>query len=346
MISIQEAQSNPLFFDKFISENLRLVHYLVKKYDCAGEYDDYFQCGSIGLIKAAKTFKCEKGFKFATYASRIINNEIQTYYRKKKKHLYEISLESPLSEDINGNELTLIDLIESSENIEMNYLDKTESKDKFSDLLPRLSGKYRSILKMYMDGTPRCDIGEKFGLSQSYISRIIGKIQKLGHQIDHEYQTGEKVNLMRLGRKETNTMEEIRLNKAVAETLLKGGKSPDEIAEEYKDQFSGQSRVIKALLAKWGLVEKKVKPEKPAKEEGVKNAEERGRKLREDELVVPVTKESLLRAEVMAGKEYKYEMGDRLTIKRGEDKLPCTFEGLPRLIKELQEIQRMKQEAV
>jgi hypothetical protein len=126
-------------------------------------------------------------------------------------------------------------------------------------------------------------------------------------------------------------MEEVRINKTVAETLLRSGKTPNEIAEEYKGQFSGQARVVKALLAKWGLVEKKIraekdeKPEKPRKKNKLQNE----------------NKAVLLKPEVLAGKEFKYELGEELKIMKGDGKLSC--EDLGRLIQELQEIQRMQQ---
>ena len=62
--------------DLLITHNLRLVVYIAKKFDgCATSTEDLVSIGTIGLMKAVKTFNPEKNIKFATYASRCIENE-------------------------------------------------------------------------------------------------------------------------------------------------------------------------------------------------------------------------------------------------------------------------------
>ena len=57
--------------DKIIEHNLRLVSHIVRKYYSSGEsQDELISIGSIGLIKATDSFKCEFGTRFATYAAR------------------------------------------------------------------------------------------------------------------------------------------------------------------------------------------------------------------------------------------------------------------------------------
>ena len=63
--------------DMLIEHNLRLVVHIIKKYySNFKEQDDLISIGTIGLIKAVTTFDCEKGTRFATYASRCIENAI------------------------------------------------------------------------------------------------------------------------------------------------------------------------------------------------------------------------------------------------------------------------------
>ncbi len=63
--------------DELIEHNLRLVVHIIKKYYSAvRDQDDLISIGTIGLIKAVSTFDCEKGTRFATYASRCIENAI------------------------------------------------------------------------------------------------------------------------------------------------------------------------------------------------------------------------------------------------------------------------------
>jgi RNA polymerase sporulation-specific sigma factor len=82
-----------------IELNIKLVHSVCQKF--TGEYEDLFQIGCIGLIKAAKTFKEEKGYAFSSYAIPIIRNEILMSLRKKR--VVTISLDEPIREDGNGN---------------------------------------------------------------------------------------------------------------------------------------------------------------------------------------------------------------------------------------------------
>lgn len=60
---------------RLIEHNLRLVAHIIKKYYSAfKDQDDLISIGTIGLIKAVSTFNCDKGTRFATYASRCIEN--------------------------------------------------------------------------------------------------------------------------------------------------------------------------------------------------------------------------------------------------------------------------------
>ena len=71
--------------NELVEHNLRLVAHIVKKYYAAsGEQDDLISIGTIGLIKAVETFSLEKNTKFATYASRCIENAILSQRSKRQ----------------------------------------------------------------------------------------------------------------------------------------------------------------------------------------------------------------------------------------------------------------------
>ena len=60
-----------------IERNLRLVAYLVKKYNNSDHgVDDLISIGTIGLIKAVDTYRPGKGERLATYASRCIDKAL------------------------------------------------------------------------------------------------------------------------------------------------------------------------------------------------------------------------------------------------------------------------------
>lgn len=68
--------------EKLIEENLGLVHACANKFRGRGtEYDDLFQAGCVGLIKAADGFDSSRGFAFSTYAVPVILGEIKRIFR-------------------------------------------------------------------------------------------------------------------------------------------------------------------------------------------------------------------------------------------------------------------------
>ena len=68
--------------DKKIQENLGLVHSCAHKLTGRGvDYDDLFQAGCVGLIKAVDSFDETRGFSFSTYAVPVILGEIRRVFR-------------------------------------------------------------------------------------------------------------------------------------------------------------------------------------------------------------------------------------------------------------------------
>ncbi len=62
-------------FNKLVEHNMRLVAHIAKKYASDRyEFDDLISIGSIGLIKAVKSFNAEKSTHLVTYASKCIDN--------------------------------------------------------------------------------------------------------------------------------------------------------------------------------------------------------------------------------------------------------------------------------
>ena len=68
--------------DRKITENIGLVHSVANKFRGRGaDYDDLFQAGCVGLIKAVDNFDETKGFAFSTYAVPVIMGEIKRIFR-------------------------------------------------------------------------------------------------------------------------------------------------------------------------------------------------------------------------------------------------------------------------
>lgn len=68
--------------DTFIENNLGLVHSICKRFSGRGiEYDDLYQAGCIGLIKATDAFDEDRGLCFSTYAVPVIMGEVRRLFR-------------------------------------------------------------------------------------------------------------------------------------------------------------------------------------------------------------------------------------------------------------------------
>lgn len=68
--------------EALIGENYGLVHSCANKFRGRGvDYEDLFQAGCVGLIKAADNFDKSRGFAFSTYAVPVILGEIRRIFR-------------------------------------------------------------------------------------------------------------------------------------------------------------------------------------------------------------------------------------------------------------------------
>ncbi len=161
-----------------VERNLRLVAHIAKKYQNVDEdMEDLISIGTIGLIKAIDSFDAGKG-KLSTYASRCIDNELLMLLRAKKKTSREVSLYEPIGTDREGNEISLLDVIEQDQ---VDVIDRMEVEDKLHRLkgliTDRLSDREQEIILMrygLLSGqeiTQR-EIGHRLGISRSYVSRI------------------------------------------------------------------------------------------------------------------------------------------------------------------------------
>lgn len=170
--------------EKLIVHNLRLVVYIAKKFEspCAN-VEDLISIGTIGLIKAVRTFSPERNIKVATYASRCIENEILMYLRKINNIKTEISIDEPLSVDWDGNELLLSDVL-GSDGDEINRdLEAQDENRMLHETISALSERDRIIMQMRfgLDGKKELtqkEVADKMGISQSYISRLEKRIIK------------------------------------------------------------------------------------------------------------------------------------------------------------------------
>ncbi len=160
-----------------IERNLRLVAHIAKKYQNVDEdMEDLISIGTIGLIKAVASFDSGKG-KLSTYASRCIDNELLMLLRSKKKTSKEVSLYEPIGTDKEGNEINLLDIIESEQVDVVDRMELGSNIRRLGRVLQTLEEREKEIIYLrYGLATGKevrqREIGEKLGISRSYVSRI------------------------------------------------------------------------------------------------------------------------------------------------------------------------------
>lgn len=171
--------------EKLIKHNLRLVAHITKKYKNSGiDNEDLISIGTIGLMKAIKTFDYSKGNSFSTYASRCIENEILMSFRSNKKNVQAVFFDDIISTDKDGNSLSLYEVLcdnaPSVDNqIENKILYHKIEKIVLSKLEPR---EKEIIIKRFglFGEQPKTqfELAEEINISRSYISRLEKKAIK------------------------------------------------------------------------------------------------------------------------------------------------------------------------
>lgn len=162
-----------------IEHNLRLVVYIAKKFDNTGVgVEDLISIGTIGLIKAINTFNPQKATRLSTYAARCIENELLMFLRARRKYSREVSLYEPIGTDKEGNEINLLDMIESAP---VDIVEECYIRENTSYLLRSLKKvltdkEYQVICYRYglfgAEEETQREIAKRLCISRSYVSRI------------------------------------------------------------------------------------------------------------------------------------------------------------------------------
>ena len=176
---LKAKNGDKLAEEELIRHNLRLVAHITKKYKNSNfDNDDLISVGSIGLMKAIKTFSYEKGNSFSTYASRCIENEILMTFRSNKKNAQTVYLDDVISVDKDGNNLSLYEILcDTKEDVDV----QAENKIMFTKvkriIFENLNEREREIVvkRFGLFGEQpktQFELASEVGISRSYISRI------------------------------------------------------------------------------------------------------------------------------------------------------------------------------
>ena len=142
-------------------------------------------------MKGVNTFNSNKNIKLATYASRCIENEILMLLRGHKKISREVSLYESMGTDKEGNEVSLLDIIEYEQPGALEQLENRESIERLRGVLGKVLTERERVIITYRyglrtgDEVTQREVGEMMGISRSYVSRIEKRaLSKLRRALD------------------------------------------------------------------------------------------------------------------------------------------------------------------
>ena len=165
-----------------VEENLGLISYAMKKLPIYlfDSPEDAFQIGTIGLMKAARSFDPDRKILFSTYAMPCITNELRMALR----HINSwnppgrtFSYDAPLP-NVDGDSLSLIDMISSDDQPADERIMVHETLGEVISTLKHMKDPDAfEIIRMIVQNRRQEEIAACLGITQSAVSRKIRKIR-------------------------------------------------------------------------------------------------------------------------------------------------------------------------
>ena len=161
-----------------VERNLRLVAHIMKKYYASeSDQEDLISIGTIGLIKAVNSYRLDKNIKFATYASRCIENEILMHFRAGRKRAQDVSLSELIETGSDGAALELQDAVAGDEDLLESISARENARQLRSAVERCLTDQERQVVCMrygLFGCIPRRqrEVAQALDISRSYVSRI------------------------------------------------------------------------------------------------------------------------------------------------------------------------------
>ena len=154
------------------------MHQPCKKYYASeSDQEDLISIGTIGLIKAVNSYRLDKNIKFATYASRCIENEILMHFRAGRKRAQDVSLSDLIETGAEGAALEILDAVAGEEDLLETFQAREDARLLRAAVDRVLTDQEREVVLMRYGlfgriPTRQREVAEKLGISRSYVSRI------------------------------------------------------------------------------------------------------------------------------------------------------------------------------
>lgn len=188
--------------DKMILDNLGLIHRAMKDLHCdftdKDNIEEIYYHGLLGLIKAVDSYDKDKST--STYLYVCIANSIKGYFKaktmqKRYSKLKDISLDQPYQ----NNDIYLIDILPSDENIEENYM-KKDTQERVRKVLNKLKNKLemKCLCEYYgIDSKAQNyrQMARKYGVSYQCIQQRVKRgLKNIKKELEKEFKDEKKNN--------------------------------------------------------------------------------------------------------------------------------------------------------
>ncbi|QVK18029.1 sigma-70 family RNA polymerase sigma factor [Mycoplasmatota bacterium] len=180
-------QNDEKSINKALIEYEYIIKIILSKYKIIPkDYDDALQEGRLGLLKAIRAFKDNKGANFTSFASLCIDRQILSFLRnqgrkKNKIHQYSYSLDSYYTE------VEISKLSHMKNNIEDYIFAKMHYENVYHKALVQMSYLEKNIYRYYITGYTIQELSKEYQIPKKQVYVIIAKAKKKIEQKLNQY---------------------------------------------------------------------------------------------------------------------------------------------------------------
>lgn len=162
--------------EEIFNDNVNIAYKIANRY-MTNYYEEIEDIRQIALMEL---WRCIENWDhvhaLTTYAYLCIPRKINIYLRHVRKHEKNISINTIIHSDGNGNDQTILDLIEDPDDCIFRLLDDINAERVLDNIY--LTEKEKQVINLRMEGFSQVQVGEIMNLSQPQISKIQIKIKK------------------------------------------------------------------------------------------------------------------------------------------------------------------------
>ena len=178
--------------EEIFNDNVNIAYKIANRY-MTNYYEEMEDIRQIALMEL---WRCVESWDhvhaLTTYAYLCIPNKINMYLRHVRKHEKNISINTVVYSDGDGNDQTILDLIEDPDDCIFKLLNNIDAKEALNNIC--FTEKEKQVINLRIEGLSQEQVGKIMNLSQVQISRIQTKIKnKISEYIDGKETTTLKI---------------------------------------------------------------------------------------------------------------------------------------------------------